>query len=123
MIVLFEIYNQFLRLAGYKAFYIPLNIRDLLIVKTSVILPIAHHHGKQVLVKEEEFEEMSNKLRTVERVVSQVTGAPPYEGLSEEEMFDLAFCYIKNRNLADLMHEVEHVLWSSYVTPSSFSSS
>lgn len=117
MIIVLEIYNQFLRLAGFKAFYIPLKLKDLLIFKTGVILPIAYYHGKHVLVKEEEFEEMRNNLNKVERVVSQVTGAPPYEALSEEDMFDLAFGFIKGKNIVELMHEVEHTLWSQYVTP------
>ncbi len=122
MIILLEIYNQFLNPAGFKIFYVPLKLQHLFIFKTSLILPIAHRHGKQVLVKREEFEEMGNKLNVVERVVSQVTGAPPYEGLSEEEMFDLAFGFIKDRNIVELMHDVEQTLWSSYVRPSSFSS-
>jgi hypothetical protein len=122
MIILLEIYNQFLRLAGFKIFYIPLKLRHLFIFKTNIILPIAHHHGKQVLVKEEEFREIRKKLDIVERVVSQVTGAPPYEALSEEDMFDLAFGFIKEKKIVKLMHEVEQTLWSQYVTSSSFSS-
>ena len=122
MIILLEIYNQFLRLAGFKIFYIPLKLQHLFIFKTNIILPIAHHHGKQVLVKEEEFSEIRKKLDIVERVVSQVTGAPPYEALSEEDMFDLAFGFIKEKKIVQLMHDVEHTLWSQYVKSSSFSS-
>jgi hypothetical protein len=120
MIILLEIHNQFLRLAGFKIFYIPLNLRLLLIFKTNIILPIAHHHGKQVLVKEEEFRQIEKKLDIVERVVSQVTGAPPYEALSEEDMFDLAFGFIREKKIAKLMHAVEQTLWSQHVTSSSF---